>query len=220
MQQVQHVAAVTLVVAHLCPSFSTIKRTWQLQDHQNVTGRLRCILFKIEKYYTYSKRAHGKKPPQQDKSTYWNMKCWQFKYRGLYKHAPNNPAAFYSYTWWMQQKCSSARSDRLGSGPSKPLALPVLAGDFFTSSAREAAKAFCWLHPAHAWEEPGSQNTSGSRSVFKPDLTSIIQKSCSKSEARMKTVQMSLCTAVAQGQICTATKLRIERGTPIDVIAS
>lgn len=138
----------------------------------------------MEKYYT--KREQGKKPPQQDRSTYWNFKCRQFKYRGLYKCAPNDPGAFYSYTRRMQQKCSSAQSDRLGPVLSKPLALPVMAGGIFTSPAREAAKAFCWLHPARAWEEPGSQNASGSLPVFQPDPTSISQKSCSKSEARMK----------------------------------
>lgn len=92
-----------------------------------------------------------------------------------------------------------------------------MARDIFTNTARQAAKAFCCPHPQ---EEPSSQNTSGRLSVLKTEIISISQKSHSKSEARIKTVQTSLCIAAAQSQIYTATKLRIERGTPIDITAS
>lgn len=107
-----------------------------------------------------------------------------------------------------------------GQSPPSHLHYQFMARDIFTNPARQAAKAFCCPHPPHPQKEPSSQNTSGRLSVLKTEIISISQKSRSKSEARIKTVQMSLCIAAAQSQIYTATKLRIERGTPIDISAS
>lgn len=112
----------------------------------------------------------------------------------------------------------NAQRDKLQSVTSKHLHCQLW---LQTSSQPSQASrhSFLLLSPSHTEKDLSPHNTSRRFSVLKTDLTSISQKSSSKSEARMKTVQMSMCIAVAQSQIYTA-KMRIKRGTPTDVIAS